>query len=139
MASGTPNHAVATVISDALGAWTIGTNLFAGPVRQPSPDESPIPIKCVFCLSSGGPEPRRTFGTPQIDQPAVQIRLRWDNKYDFDGGEAAARAIRDAVDNASAGSGYIRCRVTHSEPLYLGEGGDGWPEWSINVELMYLP
>ena len=57
MATAVPNLAVATAIGSAIGTWTLGTNLFAGPIRQPDTTGTPSPIKCVFCLASGGPPP----------------------------------------------------------------------------------
>lgn len=138
MAVAVPNVAVATIIGTGLAEWTLGTNLFAGPVTQADPSGVPSPVKVVFVLASGGPEPRRTFGTPKLGQPAVQIRIRWD-RDDFEGGEVAARAIRDEVDSADLGAGYLNFRVLESEPIYIGQTDSAYHEWTINGEAMHQP
>jgi len=132
----TPDVDVATRLGAAGIGLTLGTNLFAGPVRAYV--DGTVPHQSVFCLATGGPPPEPFCGDPtnkDFRRSKVQVRTR-SNLEDFDGGQTLTRNTRNAIHKASV-VGYVDVEVLESEPNYLGKDEDGHHEWSINVELMH--
>jgi hypothetical protein len=132
----TPDSAVATALNTAVGALTLGTNLFRGPIR---PDEvNSIPTLSAFCLADSGPEPldylQGGAHTPQLKTFWVNVYIR-SNAHEYEAGQTLARACRDALHD-SPPSGYFASRVTSSEPFYLGMDEHGSHLFSITVRLM---
>lgn len=139
-----PDTAVVAVLAAAgLGltaAPAAGANLFAGPVRRPSPTgavaEQPFtPHKAVFCLATGGPAPisfvRRNTG-PDVKRSTVQVRVR-SEVNEFGNGQTLARGVWTALQRVVV-TGYMSITVRESEPVYLGEDATNHHEWSINLE-----
>lgn len=133
----TPDDAVADVIdADAtLSAYVKGTNLFRG---KPRDALNGVPIKSIWCLSQPGRQPmdycQSNTHSPEDYFPAVQIIVRG-VPGDFQAAQADAKLVLTAVHDVPP-SGYIYCRATHSEPIYIGENDDESHEFSINVDLM---
>lgn len=127
-----PDEAVRTVIDSALATLTFGTNLFQGPVRDPSVT---VPHQSVFCLSTGGPAPllhSQGGAGPDIKRASVQVRVR-SNVGDFAAGQALARSVWSALQRAVF-AGYMNIVCRESEPVYLGQDDTEHHEWSVNVE-----
>ena len=126
---------IATQIATNLGgSYTLGTNVFAGPVR---PSGATVPKRAVFVLTSGGEPsvPYRETAVPYTEKkaPRVQARIRCDAE-DFAVGEALAVSVRDAA-NFLPPSGYIECRAVESSPNYLGRDPEALHEWSVNFRV----
>lgn len=140
-----PGYDVATRLATALTftsppggslTLTLGTNLFIGPER--AVEGSTIPAQAVFCLGSGGPQPRPYLGASVVGGQRlsrVQVVVR-STSDDFDGGEALARACLTRLERAEL-SGYYNCRVLESEPNYIGQNEHGLHRWTLNVELWW--
>ena len=126
-----PDLDLATAIATRVGTLTLGTNIFAGPVR-PSPDEA------VFVLASGGagPIPYRetdTGGGPdQLRRHAVQVFVRSANE-DYAGGAALSRVVRNALDCREP-TGYVDVRA-RQDPIYLEQDDEGRHRWSLNFSV----
>ena len=126
-----PLSDMATFLAAAGLGLTKGTNLFWGTQRGVG---GGVPINAVFVIGGGGTEPERTMGrTLEIRHPFVIIRVRWSSNG---AGDAKARAIQDALDNATI-SGYLDVRALNSEPQSIGQGTDGNHLWTMQYELVY--
>ena len=127
-----PDIAVAQTIdavaSAPLAAYTLGTNLFAGPTRAPS---TFIPHRAIFVLTYGGPAPLDKFNGTPIQRHSVQVMIRG-NVDSFSVAQADAKACRDALHLATV-SGYLRCAAL--QPAYLGLDDTEHPLFSLNLEL----
>ena len=124
---------VATKIASGVGSLTLGTNCFAGPIRDVG---SGIPDTSVFVVGTGG-FPVEAFidggsGTG-LEKPAVRVLVRSD-RNDFSGGVTLADSVLAAID-MNPPTGYVEARTTTSDPIYIGTDDTGHHEWSINVEL----
>jgi hypothetical protein len=99
----TPDITLATYIGANVGALTLGTDLFHGPVTPP---DSYVPVKAVFVLSDGGPAPTAFIGeTEAWRQHSLSIFVRSD-KDDFASGRDLARTVLAAVHYAPL-TGYF--------------------------------
>lgn len=126
-----PERDLAAHIASAL-TLVLGTSVFYGMVRPP---EDGIPVRAVFCMPTGGPKPTNFCGVSKVRRfSSVQVRVRYD-KDDPDGGIIFARLVRDAIHHATIG-GYIEVETQQSEPAPLGLDRQGYPEWSIPVEMI---
>ena len=127
-----PDIAVAqtldAVATSPLSAYTLGTNLFAGPVR---PVSTVIPHRAIFVLTYGGPAPLDKFSGVSIQRHSVQVMLRG-NADAFSVAQADAKACRDALHLATI-AGYMRCAAI--QPAYLGLDDTEHPLFSLNLEL----
>jgi len=127
-----PDLAVAQTIdavtTSPLSAYTIGTNLFAGPVR---PVSAVIPHRAIFVLAYGGPSPLDKFSGVSIQRHSVQVMVRG-NPDAFSVAQADAKACRDALHLATI-AGYLRCAAI--QPVYLGLDDTEHPLFSLNLEL----
>jgi hypothetical protein len=127
-----PDLAVAQTIdavsSSPLSAYTLGTNLFAGPMRAVS---SKIPHRAIFVLTYGGPSPLDKFSGTSIQRHAVQVMVRGAPDA-FSVAQADAAACREALHLATI-SGYLRCAAI--QPAYLGLDDTEHPLFSLNLEL----
>ena len=128
-----PDVAIAAVIdavaTSPLSAYTLGTNLFQGPMR---PVSGVIPHRAIFVLNLGGPAPLDKFNGTPIRRNNVQVMLRG-NVDAFSATQADAEACRDAPHLATV-SGYLRCAAI--EPVYLGLDDNEHPLFSLNLSLM---
>lgn len=127
----TPALTVANFLA-AAGHGTLGTSIFMGPPRDPSPV---MPHKCVFVISTGGPAPM-----PYIESSGdawretdVQIFIRG-NAGEFAAGEAFAKAIFETMQFPRL-TGFIDCRPMESHPVWLGFDPLDHPRWTVNVLL----
>jgi hypothetical protein len=127
-----PDIAVAqtldAVATSPLSAYTIGTNLFAGPVR---PVSTVIPHRAIFVLTYGGPAPLDKFSGVSIQRHSVQVMIRG-NADAFNVAQADAKACRDALHLGTV-TGYMRCAAL--QPVYLGLDDNEHPLFSLNLEL----
>ena len=127
-----PDIAVAQTIdavaTSPLSAYTLGTNLFAGPVR---PVSTVIPHRAIFVLTYGGPAPLDKFSGVSIQRHSVQVMLRG-NADAFSVAQADAKACRDALHLGTV-TGYMRCAAL--QPVYLGLDDNEHPLFSLNLEL----
>lgn len=123
---------IATAIAARVGTLTLGTNVFAGPVR-PSPDEA------VFVLASGGGQSVPYRGTDtgsgpdQLRNPSVQVFVRSANE-DYASGAALSRTVRNALDCREP-TGYVDVRAQQSAPIYLEKDDEGRHRWSLNFSV----
>lgn len=129
-----------------------GQNVFTGPERKPSDNQSllgAIPdTACVFVLGTGGfadipykpgqggaddslPEPQ---DWPGIRQPTVQILIR-SSRFDYDGGKILSDAVQAAIDK-SPPSGYLESRAA-VPPSYIREDDENHHIWTLNVQLQF--
>jgi len=136
-----PDINIATHIATALPQFTVGDNLFAGPVRPyTNPSEGPgIPHEATFCLQAGGFNPT-TFMVggqyrKQIVKPVVIITVR-SNPFDFPGGQILANAVLNLLDRKTP-TDYIDSQVVTGTPVYLGIDEDGHHSWNISIDLKY--
>lgn len=129
-----PDLAVAQTIdavtSSPLSAYTLATNLFAGPVR---PISAVVPHRAIFVLTYGGPSPLDKFSGVSIQRHSVQVMLRG-NPDAFSVAQADAKACRDALHLATI-AGYMRCAAI--QPVYLGLDDTEHPLFSLNLELWH--
>lgn len=127
-----PDIAVAqtldAVATSPLSAYTLGTNLFAGPVR---PVSTVIPHRAIFVLTYGGPAPLDKFSGVSIQRHSVQVMIR-SNADAFSVAQADAKACRDALHLGTV-TGYMRCAAL--QPVYLGLDDNEHPLFSLNLEL----
>lgn len=127
-----PDIAVAqtldAVATSPLSAYTLGTNLFAGPVR---PVSGVIPHRAIFVLTYGGPAPLDKFSGVSIQRHSVQVMIR-SNADAFSVAQADAKACRDALHLGTV-TGYMRCAAL--QPVYLGLDDNEHPLFSLNLEL----
>ena len=127
-----PDIAVAqtldAVATSPLSAYTLGTNLFAGPVR---PVSTVIPHRAIFVLTYGGPAPLDKFSGVSIQRHSVQVMIRG-NADAFSVAQADAKACRDALHLGTV-TGYMRCAAL--QPVYLGLDDNEHPLFSLNLEL----
>jgi len=127
-----PDAAVAATIdavsTSPLSAYTLGTNLFQGPMRAVS---SVIPHRAIFVLTVGGPSPFDKFSGTPIQRHNVQVMLRG-NVDAFSVAQADAKACRDALHLATI-AGYLRCAAI--QPAYLGLDDNEHPLFSLNLTL----
>lgn len=127
-----PDLAVAQTIdavaTSPLSAYTLGTNLFAGPMR---PVSSVIPHRAIFVLTYGGASPLDKFSGVSIQRHSVQVMIRG-NVDAFSTAQADAKACRDALHLATI-AGYLRCAAL--QPAYIGLDDTEHPLFSLNLEL----
>ena len=136
-----PDLDIATYLGATLATLTLGTNLFAGPIRTFSTSEDSaggVPPSAVFCLMSGG-KPDEVFheGSAStlrhLAYPSVQIFIRYADS--FQAGQVLAESIFSAVNHRPT-TDYVEWSVSTSSPLYLGQEDDQHHEWSINVSII---
>lgn len=136
-----PDLDVATYLNTTLPQLTLGTNLFAGPMRAYSQSNDPVgvPHEATFCLNTGGADPvtymNGSVKRIQIKKPTVHVKHR-SEPYEFANGQEIVRAVLDAVDRKQIGT-YIDSQVNDGSPHYLGEDKDGHHTWSMNIDMMY--
>lgn len=127
---------VAAYISAESTSFTLGTNLFEGPLREHS---EVIPVNCAFVTPTGGEAALRqlkgssTAATqPEIRRPTVQVRVRWDSYATC---RAKAAEIHNILENGSI-TGYMDISARQSSPLYMGREANGYEHFSQNFTLM---
>ena len=111
---------------------TIGTDLFVGQQRDVS---SQTPKNSVFIFGNSGVPPIRSMGeVEEIRRVLINIRVRWSS---FEDGDTKIRVIMNFL-QALEISGYISSvMLTESEPLILGQDGQGLHMWSLGAEIVY--
>jgi len=139
-----PDIDVANHLGTILPQLTVGTNLFAGPMRPYSKaSEGGMPHQAIFCLETGG-KPPTTYKNAQgdgyqlhmLEYPTVQIAVRSD-PFGFLAARNLCAAIMDTVNRVNPDALYIDSQVNDGSPNYLGTDDDGHHMWSINVDLTY--
>lgn len=123
---------VATHLAGASLGLTLGTNIFAGPVREPS---SQIPKDCVFVTSvPGGAPPSRVMGQSyEIRFATLHIRVRWTR---YEEGDTKARDIADKLQGASI-TGYLDVEPAASEPAPEARDPVGLYYWGLFFVFKY--
>lgn len=127
---------MATAISAAVGTLTLGTNLFAGPVRA---QVGGVPYdSTVFVLATGGssPQPYLDGSGTDYNISSVQVTVRSATDT-FAAGQALARTVRAAL-HQQAVAGYIDVTAVSTEPSYLGQDKDGQHRWTSNFDLQHV-
>jgi len=127
----TPDITLATYMGTNIGALTLGTNLFHGPIM---PADSYVPVKAVFVLSDGGVMIGNLGQTDVNKDQVVGIWIRSD-KDDFASGRDLGRAIISAVHYAAL-SGYLDCLVKTTDPEYMRADPEGRHIHYIRTELI---
>lgn len=131
-----PDQAVAqyidAVATSPLSVYTIGVNLFQGPMR---PQSSVVPHRVLFVLSYGGGLPLDKFNGNSILRHRVQVMIRG-NIDAFSTAQTDARALFDELHLAPI-SGYMRCAAL--DPVFLGVDDTEHPLFSLNLELWREP
>jgi len=128
----TPAKALATEIGSQIAGLTLGTDLFHSTMRAP---DGIIPINCVFVWGSGGLPPQRTHGDPdEIRRAIVNVQVR-DRK--FNAGDTLIRSILDALRGDDIAT-YLEIKVGDSEPLNLGQDGDGNHIMALSYIMTYI-
>ena len=110
-----------------------GTNLFAcAPRVAPG-----IPAKAVFVWAgAGGAAPIPYMGVSRsVWYPRLQIRVRGDPDT-LNETRLAARAAMQLLHRALI-TGYASALINESEPIDLGEGLHGGPEFGLNLDLIF--
>lgn len=136
-----PDQAVAeyldAVVTSPLSFYTLGTNLFRGPIRAPSTTTfALIPNRAIFVLAYGGPSPLDKFNGEPIQRHGVQVMIRGEINT-FATTQADARACYDALHLANLNNGYLRCAAI--QPAYLGFDDTEHPLFSLNLDLWREP
>jgi hypothetical protein len=132
-----PDLVIANALSAGLLGYTLGTNIFTGPIR---PDElTGIPTASIFCLSSGGPEPMDYLQggahSPQLVTYGVEVYIR-SNANEYAAGQSLARTCLGLLHDNPAGGGYYAQRVVYADPLYLGADEKGSHLFSLLVRML---
>jgi hypothetical protein len=136
--SADPGGDVRTALNGAGIGLTAGTNLFDGPEQ---PYGTGVPHAATFVLPTGGPAPRPFIGmSVELRHPYVQVTSRSDPD-DYNGGEAQARAIRDALHRQvvarGVGGDYTECIALQDAPNYLGMDRHRRHRWTNNFQLWH--
>lgn len=136
--SADPGGDVRTALNAAGIGLTGGTNLFDGPEQ---PQGTNVPHEAAFVLPTGGPSPASFIGmTEEMRYPYVQVLNRSDPD-DYNGGEAQARAIRDALHRQvvarGVGGNYTECMALQDGPNYLGMDRHRRHRWTSNFRLWH--
>jgi len=128
------DSAVAATLNTGIGALTLGTNLFTGPLR---PAGNKIPGKAVFVMASGGPQPRSYSDGGSghtLREPSVQILCRGEAGV---GALSDAQTLADLVFNAVEKfkpAGAIGAFTVESSPNYVGTDEQGRHIFSVNLK-----
>lgn len=124
---------LATHVGTNVGAATLGTNCFHGPIRAP---EEGVPEKAIFFIEGGGPaaEPDNGAAT-RVVYATVQVWGRSDDD-DYGGGKTWVDSIYDAIEHAAI-TGYINVRNLRAAPSYMGMDDGRRHEWSWDAELIH--
>lgn len=131
-----PSSDMATALATALGAgFTVGTNIFYGPVRPQDSDKG-VPHKAAFCNPASGGAVNRLMRTSDIRIANMEIRARGE-PGSFEDAETFARSIWDATQNMTI-TGYVSVFAGASEPLTLGMDNQEHWEFMIPVEMTYV-
>lgn len=115
------------------GLATIGTDLFAGPVRPPG---GYIPKQVIFVLeATGGREPQVIHNEQRgyMRRPGVQVRVRAES---YESGYTLAEDVWQALADVTSPAPWTQMRMQQSAPIYTGRTEDELFHWSINVELI---
>lgn len=128
----TPAEDVASALNGQYSLVS-ATNLFSCAPR----DGAEFPAPCVFCWESTGGLPIQPHmgTTTDVYRPSVQIRVRGVNNG-YAAARTLARNIRDYLHRRQV-SGYISCVVRESAPIDLGSSPSAYPEFGLNVDLIY--
>ena len=123
---------IATQLSSVIPSLTLGTNLFAGPIRPFSPSSDAQ----VFCLLRPGRSDEvfheeSSGAFRHLAYPSVQVFVR--SATTFQSGQVLAESIFEAINHKPV-VGYVEWSITSSAPIYLGREDDQHHEWSINVD-----
>ena len=128
---------VATQINATVTELTLGTNLFAGPVRKAEKNLSGVeivPICAAFVIASDGPVPIRVMGRQkEVRSLLVDVRLRWNN---FQMGDEIARKILNAIAALDIPE-YMDIETTTPEPIVTGQDDLSNFTWRIGFILTY--
>lgn len=126
-----PDIAVRARLAAQVASLTVGTNLFAGPMRAPG---AGVPATAVFCRPQAGLVNRPYLGTGtdwKVHQVGVLVRAEQDR---FEVGIALAREVHAALHRAEL-PGYTYCLVDQPAPEYLGADETGCHLWVVNPRL----
>ena len=113
------------------GHGTVGTSIFAGPVRASG---GGIPEQAIFVREYGGPAPSMRFNGDSIYEFAVQVLVRA-KRNETAGGMVRARAALAACHKATV-SGYLWCTASQSSPVLMPQDSVELPTWVFNVRMM---
>lgn len=118
---------LAAHLGTSVAALTVGTNLFAGPMR----DNAVIPNDAVFVLESGGPAAEKLLDDSGGSNKRITLRVFIRTTGDsYAAGKTLADSVFDAGHNASL-SGYAYCLAESSSPYYFGQDDKGRHQWSV--------
>ena len=127
-----PNPPGGTV-SIAL-APTAPANVIAGPTRE---TDEVTPNQLINVLQTGGRPPMPYMGfSVNLQVARVQVVVR-SKAEDFAGGEALARAVRQALHLATP-AGYIDVLAQETEPNYLGIDERALHRWSMSFLMRWV-
>lgn len=129
---------LATYLAATSTAFTLGTNLFVGPVRAAvsTSTGAVIPVECAFARDSAGPSPQPLIGrTIDIPSAGVQLRVRGASTG-YASAQALAQEAWNVLTNAKP-SGYLDISADQSGPVYLRQDENGAHHWSLNFRAMY--
>ncbi len=103
---------------------------FCGLMRDPS---SLYPDRAISVLQTGGAAPNGFMDGMGTDyrRCRFQVRVRSD-VGDYEGGRTLSESIWQALQRATLTTGYVRCYVVNSEPLFWGRDDKDHYEWSVN-------
>lgn len=130
---------LATHLASASTAFTLGTNLFIGPVRavvNSSTGGVLIPRECAFARDTAGPSPLSLMGRQTDFPPAgVQIRIRAASTG-YSSGSLLAQKAWNVLQNAKP-SGYLDVEADQAGPIYMMQDDNGDHHWSLNFRALY--
>lgn len=134
-----PIEDLAKAVAGVLPGFTIGVDVFFGPVR---PAEDGIPHECIFMVPGPPEQPIVMPRSVEVKTARVMVRIRGE-RGDFDGGLALAELVRSTtrdmdVDTISDLSDYFEVRARDGEPNMLGQDDQEHWEFSVNVEMRYV-
>jgi hypothetical protein len=103
---------------------------FCGLMRDPS---TLYPDRAVSVLQTGGPAANGYMDGRDTDYRRMrfQVRIRSD-VGDYASGRSLAESIWDSLQRATLTTGYVRCVVADSQPLFWGRDDKDHYEWSVN-------
>jgi hypothetical protein len=135
MALANYEHDLATHIASGIGTLTLGTNIFAGPLRSPKEGAPQLTVGCVL---TPGPVPVELMsgGTTRLYEPSLTVTIRC-NQDEYQNGRDLAEQIYERVHNGSV-SGYQWARCMQGTPVYAGMSENRNFYFTINVTMARL-
>ena len=123
---------LATHIASNVGSLTLGTNIFAGPLRSTAESAPQLAVGVVLVP---GPTPIEllTGGTKKLFEPSLTIMIR-SKPDEYQNGRDLAESVWEAVHNGSV-SGYQWVRCQQASPIYAGMTDNRNHYFTINVTM----